>query len=152
MKTTTHHFVALVTLLSTFSFANAAGRADQDIAETVQTYSVASDDNLKKPELNLEEEMKFIDSVASISVENQNPIAYRIEENKQIIEAEAETFMPLYLDRTIEDVIREDNQIIESNLVNETFPLDFQLINKYENANKNADFKNTVFKKRTIKS
>ncbi len=52
-----------------------------------------------------------------------------IAENKLITESQEETFQPLTLETTIEDRINEDNQIIESTISNELFPLDFEKIN-----------------------
>ena len=40
-----------------------------------------------------------------------------------------ENFLPLSIERTIEDYISEENKIIESNISNEVYPLDFKKIN-----------------------
>ena len=64
-----------------------------------------------------------------------------IAENKSITEAQEEIAQPLSLETTIEDKIAEDDQIIESTVSNELFPLDFNKINhtvKSVNVNKNA--------------
>ena len=64
-----------------------------------------------------------------------------IAEHKSITEAQEEIAQPLSLETTIEDRIAENNQIIESNVSNELFPLDFDKINhivKCVNVNKNA--------------
>lgn len=50
-------------------------------------------------------------------------------ENKLIIESQEETVQPLSLETTIEDKIAEDNQIIESIISKEFFPLDLEKIN-----------------------
>lgn len=52
-----------------------------------------------------------------------------IAENKLITEAQEEVNYPLSIATTIEDRIAEDNQIIESNISNEVYPLDFNKIN-----------------------
>ncbi|QBZ99054.1 hypothetical protein [Flavobacterium sangjuense] len=52
-----------------------------------------------------------------------------IAENKLITESQDETAQYLSLETTIEDRITEDNQIIESTISNEFFPLDFEKIN-----------------------
>ena len=52
-----------------------------------------------------------------------------IAENKLITESQDETLQHLSLETTIEDRISEDNQIIESTISNEFFPLDFEKIN-----------------------
>jgi hypothetical protein len=53
-----------------------------------------------------------------------------IKMDNEIIQAETEDYQPLCIDRTLEDVILEDNQIIESSVSTETYPLDFEKINK----------------------
>lgn len=52
-----------------------------------------------------------------------------IAENKLITETKEEMTQPLSIATTIEDKIAEDNQIIESTVSNEVFPLDFEKIN-----------------------
>ncbi|MCF6130654.1 hypothetical protein [Flavobacterium wongokense] len=52
-----------------------------------------------------------------------------IAENKLVTESKEEAAQPLSLGYTVEDRIAEQNQIIESNLSDETFPLDFERIN-----------------------
>lgn len=52
-----------------------------------------------------------------------------IAENKLITETQEEIANPLSIETTIEDKIAEDNQIIESTISNEFFPLDFEKIN-----------------------
>ena len=52
-----------------------------------------------------------------------------IVENKLITESKEETVQPLYLETTVEDRIAEHNQIIESTISKESFPLDFEKIN-----------------------
>ena len=53
-----------------------------------------------------------------------------IAENKVITERIDENVLPLSLETTIEDRIAEDNQIIESTISNEVYPLDFEKINR----------------------
>ena len=71
-----------------------------------------------------------------------------VAENKLITEAQEEIAQPLSIATTIEDKIAENNQIIESTVSNELFPLDFDKINHAvkcvdvnNNAIKNADLK-----------
>lgn len=157
MKSTTLYLGIFATLLSTFTFANAAEREDQkEIAENtsnqVSVSSIVNNGDLKKQIVQLDDEIKFMDSLAVYVSENQQTIESTIAENKKIIESQEEIVQPLYINQTIEEVIKENNQIIESNLVDETFPLDFELINKSENAIKNETFKNTAFDKKSLKS
>jgi len=53
-----------------------------------------------------------------------------IAENKLITESNEEEFKPLSIETRLEDRINEDNQIIESQVSREEFPLDFEKINK----------------------
>lgn len=53
-----------------------------------------------------------------------------VAENNQIIESSLEEVEQLSIETTIEDIIVEDNQIIESTLSNDFYPLDFEKINK----------------------
>ncbi|MGV3696113.1 hypothetical protein [Flavobacterium sp.] len=53
-----------------------------------------------------------------------------IAENKLITESKEESVRPLSIATTIEDRIAEDNQIIESTVSNEMYPLDFEKINR----------------------
>ncbi|MES2410536.1 MAG: hypothetical protein V4535_03740 [Bacteroidota bacterium] len=59
-----------------------------------------------------------------------------IDENKLITESKEEIPQPLTLDTTLEDRINEDNQIIESTISKEFFPLDFEKINSKTQCNK----------------
>ena len=52
-----------------------------------------------------------------------------IAENQLITVTPMENFLPLSIERTIEDYISEENKIIESNISNEVYPLDFKKIN-----------------------
>jgi len=52
-----------------------------------------------------------------------------IAENKLITEGQEEKVQPLSIATIIEDKIAEDNQIIESTVSNEVYPLDFEKIN-----------------------
>jgi hypothetical protein len=56
-----------------------------------------------------------------------------IKEFNEIIEAEKFEYQPLCIDRTLEDVILEDNQIIESTETTISYPLDFEKINRNSN-------------------
>ncbi len=63
-----------------------------------------------------------------------------VKENNEIIEAKKEEYQPLYLDRTILDIIAEDNQVIESTVSTASYPLDFEKINN--NVNSFPQFQN----------
>lgn len=59
-----------------------------------------------------------------------------IAENKLVTETCADVYQPISLEMSWEDRIAESNQIIESNLTTEYFPLDFEKINRSLKSNK----------------
>lgn len=59
-----------------------------------------------------------------------------INENKVITETKEEVYQPVVLEMTLEDKIAENNQIVESNIDNEVYPLDFEKINRTVKCNK----------------
>lgn len=118
------------------------------VVSNLDTTSENYEVTLKKPEVTLEVEISFTD-LAINTIKSDEEI---IREDKVITEFTEELVQPLVIDRTIEEVIKDDKQIIESNLTDETFPLDFELIRKYENALKNEEFKKSVFDKNNLKS
>jgi hypothetical protein len=69
-------------------------------------------------------------SPSNVLATYHSSILDEIKEDNQIIDAEIIEFQPLCIDRTIEDVIFEDNQIIESTETTISYPLDFEKINK----------------------
>jgi hypothetical protein len=73
-------------------------------------------------------------SPSNVLATYHSSILDEIKEDNQIIDAETIEFQPLCIDRTIEDVIFEDNQIIESIEATISYPLDFEKIN--ENLNR----------------
>jgi len=107
---------------------------------------------LKKPVVISESEFNFIESDSTLSNKNVKSIEEIIKEDKKITDYKDEFIYPLILDKTIEEVIIERNQIIESSLTNGVFALDFELIKKYENALKSEKFKNEAFDKSALKS
>ncbi|WP_396195519.1 hypothetical protein [Flavobacterium sp.] len=58
------------------------------------------------------------------------PMQEVINEDKLLTEAQEEVYQPLCLEMSVLDKIQEDNQIIESNISEEVFPLDFEKINR----------------------
>lgn len=109
--------------------------------ETTSGLNSVSNSNLQKPMVNLESESEIKESVAVLSSNYKKSIEETIEDDKKITESQEVPFQPLYLGTTIEDIIRIDNQIIESTLFNEVAPLDFELINKSKSALNNFEFK-----------
>lgn len=109
--------------------------------ETTSGLNSVSNSNLQKPMVNLESESEIKESVAVLSSNYKKSIEETIEDDKKITESKEMPFQPLYLGTTIEDIIRIDNQIIESTIFNEVAPLDFELINKSKSALNNFEFK-----------
>lgn len=70
-------------------------------------------DDLMYPEKTIEEKIKMDNEIT------ENTIDF--------------TFRPIYLERTKEDLISEDNKIIESDTTNEVYKLDFDYINSKPN-------------------
>jgi hypothetical protein len=92
--------------------------------------NLSSENKLSKPLINIESEDKVIASIEVISSHYKKPIEEIIEEDKKITESTEELYQPLYIAPTIEDYIRLDNQIIDSTIPNEVYPIDFELINQ----------------------
>ena len=62
-----------------------------------------------------------------------------IAENKLITEASTDEYQPILLEMSSEDKIAENNQIIESNMDREVYPLDFEKINCILKSNKECN-------------
>jgi hypothetical protein len=100
---------------------------------------------LNKPEVILDSQSKITESVSTISTNYKKSIEEIIAEDKKNVESKEEAYQPLYYGRTLEEEIRLDNQIIESNLSDEVYPLNFDLINKLSSEVKVQEFKNSNF-------
>lgn len=77
-----------------------------------------------------------------LDINKQKPIEEIIAEDILITEYQDESYQPLSVDGMIKDRIEVDNEIIESNISNECYPLDFKRINNSDNyfkpGNRNA--------------
>jgi len=67
-----------------------------------------------------------------------------ISENNLVTESKEDVYQPITLEKTIEDNIVEFNQIIESTISNEVYPLDFEVINRSLQGLKVSNNKATV--------
>jgi len=147
-------FLGLAAL--TFTTVNAANEfKTQDIDQ--QEFAVLDTATLQENQLALASGLTTGNTGTDITVFNPDTVIQNnyvktvedvIRENKLITESKEENFQPLSLGYTIEDRITEDNQIIESTVSNEIFPLDFEKINNKvacvktnNNAIKTADLK-----------
>ena len=155
MKTTIAYLGILATMFVNTTVANGIAREDQNFDQVatesnLDSGAVTFKVTLKKQEVNSESEIIFTDIV--INTSSNIAIEEVIEEDKKITEFQHEDSQPLTGNRKMEEVIKEDNQIIESTSTNEVYPLDFELIKKYENALKSEAFKMEAFDKTSIKS
>lgn len=151
MKSTIVYLGILATMFVNTTVANGIAKEDQnsDLAATesnIDSVSSTFENTLKKPEVTSESE-----SIVNVTT-NSKSTEEIIEEDKKITEYQDEFYYPLIIDRTVEEVIKEDNQIIESTVTDQAFPLDFELIKKYENALKSEELKNSAFDKKSLKS
>ena len=62
--------------------------------------------------------------------------------SQQITDYSEVLYQPLTIDTTIEDFIRINNQIIDSTINNEVYPLDFNKINEQNKISNNYEFRN----------
>ena len=154
-KSTIIYLGTLATMFVNTTVANEIVREDQDqnfnqvaTLSNFDTRVSIFETTLRKPEVISESEINFTDLVT----QSAKLIEEIIEEDKKITEFQDEVYQPLYTDTTSEEAIKENNQIIESELINEVFPLNFELIKKIENALKNEAFKNPTFDTTTLKS
>ena len=125
------------------SHAKAAQFDQQGIeTEVSQTdLNIISENNLSKSTINLESEDKVIESIEVISSHYKKSIEEIIEDDKKITESSEELYMPLFIEPTIEYYIRLDNQIIESTISNDIYPIDFDLINQSNKMSHNFELK-----------
>ena len=79
---------------------------------------------------NSETETIIFDPQTVIKISCTKTVEGVIAENKLITECKGEIFQALSFEKTTEDSIIEDNLIIESEISNEFFPLDFEKINR----------------------
>jgi len=59
-----------------------------------------------------------------------------IAENKLVVDTCDDSYQPISLEMSVEDIINERNQIVESNVDTEYYPLDFEKINRLLKNNK----------------
>lgn len=104
-------------------------------SKSKSNFNLISNSKIEKPEIKFESESKIKESIAVISSKYVKSIEEVIEENKKITESPEEEYLPLNLGLSIEEMINLDNQIIESTISNEVYPLDFEVINSKQAIN-----------------
>lgn len=124
MKST---IIILGLVVLSFTNANAATEFENQFLDQQESASLILESS--NTGVSNETETTIFDPKSVITTTYVKTIEEVLAENKLITESKEEAFQPLYLATTIEDRIAEDNQIIESTVSNEVFPLDFEKIN-----------------------
>ena len=117
-------FLGLVAL--SFTNANAATEFEEQVLDQLESATLLYN-NVVENETNTD--TAIFDPNSVIKSTYVKTVEDVIAENKLIIEGQEEVVQPLSIETTIEDRIIEDNQIIESTISKEFFPLDFEKIN-----------------------
>lgn len=125
MKTTII-FLGLVAL--SFTNANATTEFETQVLDQEESATLILETS-NNNEVSNETDTEIFNPASVIETTYVKTIEDVIAENKLITESQDETIQHLSLETTIEDRISEDNQIIESTISNEFFPLDFEKIN-----------------------
>lgn len=147
MKNSIIYLGIFASMFVTTSFAKSIEMDQQNLetegakTESKVDWKVTSENNLSKPKVNIESEDKVMASIAVISSHYKKSNEEIIEENKKITESQDEQYLPLTIEPTIEDYIRLENQIIESTITKEVYPIDFDLINSSNKMSTNFEFK-----------
>jgi len=119
-----------IVALSFVTFSNASAKeVFQPQLENEQLISAVVSNNQLEVGLPVTVEPHYF-SPSNVLATYHSSILEEIKVNNEIIQAEMSEYQPLCIDRTLEDVIVEDNQIIESTVSTESYPLDFEKINK----------------------
>ena len=137
-------FLGLVAL--SFTNANAATKFETEVLDQQESATLILE--ASSNEVSNETDTAVFNPNSVIKTTYVKTIEDVIAENKLITESKEEAVQPLSLDTTLEDRIEEDNQIIESTISKEFFPLDFEKINSktqcskvYNNATITVDLK-----------
>ncbi|NNT72691.1 hypothetical protein HKT18_10735 [Flavobacterium sp. IMCC34852] len=122
---------------------NAQDLVQQDLATvSVDNAQKQSQLTLVKNEMsqftidNTGEEVVIFNPASVIQSNYTKSVEEVIAENILITETCEEAYQPIVLEMSLEDKIAESNQIIESNVTTEYFPLDFEKINRLLKGNK----------------
>lgn len=79
-----------------------------------------------------------------LKVAYTKPMEDVVKENKLVTDAQEEVYQPLCIEMSMFDKIQEDQQIIESTISEEVFPLDFEKINRTAQCIIKVDFNNNA--------
>jgi len=130
-------------LFITTSFGNYAEKEQQNYANENSTNDLDSENSftsvvLAKPTMVAESENELSETILEIISNYEKPFVEIIKENESIIESKEEFDFTAIFGTSIDEIILENEMIIESNLGNEEFPLDLELINNYSSLNREA--------------
>ncbi len=118
-------FLGLVAL--SFTNANAATEFETQLLDQ-QEFATLNVEIASINQVSNETDTVIFNPNSVVKTTNVKTIEDVILENKLITESPEETVQPLSLETTVEDRIAEDNQIIESTVSKESYPLDFEKI------------------------
>ncbi|WP_309614004.1 hypothetical protein [Flavobacterium sp.] len=120
-------FLGLVAL--SFTNANATTEFETQVLDQQESATLIIETSSNN-EVSNETDTAIFNPASVVETTYVKTIEDVIAENKLITESQDETVQHLSIETTIEDRISEDNQIIESTISNEFFPLDFEKINR----------------------
>ena len=109
--------------------------------ESNSDLKVTSENKLSKPVVNLEPEGRLMESIEVVSSHYKKTIEEIIKVDQKITDYNEPIYQPLTIEPTIEDYIRLNNQIIESNSTNVISPINFELIEQSNKVSNNFEFK-----------
>jgi hypothetical protein len=82
-----------------------------------------------------------MESIEVVSSHYKKTIEEIIKVDQKITDYNEPIYQPLSIEPTIEDYIRLNNQIIESNSTNEISPINFELLEQSNKVSNNFEFK-----------
>lgn len=134
--------------LVTLSFTNANATTEFDTQILDQQESATLIVSASSHEVTNETDTTIFNPSSVIESKNVKTAEVIMAEDKLITESQVEEFQPLLIDTIIDNKISENNQIIESAVSDEVYPLNFEKINRavksvkvYNNAAITVDLK-----------
>lgn len=109
--------------------------------ESNSDLKVTSENKLSKPIVNLEPEGRLMESIEVVSSHYKKTIEEIIKVDQKITDYNEPIYQPLTIEPTIEDYIRLNNQIIESNSTKVISPINFELMEQSNKVSNNFEFK-----------
>jgi len=116
-------FLGLVAL--SFTNANATTEFETQVLDQQESATLILESS-NKNEVSNEIDTAIFNPASVVETTYVKTIEDEINENKLITESQDQTVQYLSSETTLEDQMYEDNQIIESTITNEFYPLDFE--------------------------